>query len=1220
MKKQNQNIEPGLWLTGYLATQSLSSETVVNRKEYTGIRKFMTSFLVFFICSLSVKAADFTVEQWKMVEISLTSTVTYSDPFNGVNVTATFTHTDGTVIVRPAFWDSSSTWKIRFAPIKTGNWTMTTTCTDVSNTGMHNISKTIQCNAYTGTLEIYKHGFLKVDASGRYFVYNDGTPFFYLGDTHWTFIHERFSTSNVSGVASQFKYTLDKRITQGFTVYQTEAIQEPHGGTHTGSDEEKYCNFRDGFTTADIPGFRNIDRKFQYIADNGLVNSNSSLCWALDPSDYASSYSDTYMYNLSRYWVARYGAYPVLWTIAQEIDNDMYGAYNSTTINKWFSVGQAISDNDGYGHPLSAHMESGLYASGSSWGSKSYHDWWATQGSNDLTDVAFAKSFWNSQPAKPAILYEALYDGFGTDTKGARGAGYKAFQNGMYGYGYGANGIWNDLYTLTDNGSAYLIPEKYLNWYDGANLTAGSQMTYLKQFYTSLQWWKLKPRFNDNNWAAFSDVSKSLLSTDGQKVYVVYFFGDGTGSGTLKNLLNGYTYNAKWFNPSTGAYNNISDFTTTNNQWTIPSRPTADDWVLLVQTNSSSPVLSSNLALNKTYTSSSNFDANQVASKAFDANYSTNWQSSSGTFANQWLSVNFGASTTFNTVVLAEYGDRVSGFRIEYSTDGTSWTTAYTGTTIGGNTFITFPSVSANYARVYFTSGTADQPIIYEFQVYNNAVTTSQGTNIALSKTYSSSTNYDANQVASKAFDANYTTNWQSQSGTFANQWLSVDFAANQSFDKVILSEYGNRTTGFRIEYSTNGSSWTTAYTGTTIGNSKTITFGTVTGRYARIYFTSGTSGTSPIIYEFEVYNTSKNLALNRTYSSSTNWDANQTADKAFDASITTNWQSQNGTFANQWLYVYFTNAITFNTIKLSEYGDRTTGFKIEYSNDGTTWTTAFTGTAIGSSKTINFNAVTAKYARLYFTSGTGTSPVVYEFEVYNTSSNIALNSAYTSSTNWDANQTADKAFDANYASNWQAQNGTFANQWLAVNFGRTVTFDKVVLSEYGNRTSGFRIEYSTDGSTWQTAYTGTAIGSSKTITFPAVTAVYARIYFTSGSSPAPVIYEFEIYNSTSTSSALRQSNITPSAEPEGEIAEGINLLYPNPAKGTVRFQYNSSINETVTISVFNSMGERVKVRNRIFIKGQNIEVIDLSKFTSGQYYLQVKGTKTFMKKFMLIN
>ena len=594
-------------------------------------------------------------------------------------------------------------------------------------------------------------------------------------------------------------------------------------------------------------------------------------------------------------------------------------------------------------------------------------------------------------PAKPSILYEPPYENLWTDAKGSRGAGYKAFQNGMYGYGYGANGVWNDLYTATDNGTAYLQPQNYTNWYDGANLPAAAQLTFLKNFYTSLEWWKLIPKFDDASWASFPDASKSLLSTDGQKTFVVYFFGDGMGTGTLNNLLNNAVYTSQWFNPVTGSYTDIGGFTTTTGQWVIPARPTANDWVLLLKTNAEPPVLGNNLALNKTYSSSSNYNTSQTAEKAFDGNLTTNWQSQDGTFINQWLSVNFGTATTFNTIRASEYGGRTTGYRVEYSNDGTNWQTAHTGTLIGGSSLVSFPAVTGNYARLYLTGG-SQQPIIYELEVYNTSTFPPSSINLALNKTYSSSSNWDGTQTADKACDGNAGTNWQAQNGTFANQWLTVNFGTATSFDSVRLSEYGDRTTGYRIEYSTNGTTWQTAYTGTSIGTSKAISFTSVTGNYARIYFTSGNSF-APIIYEFEIYKkppptSSPNLALNKTYSSSSNWDASQTADKACDGTPSTNWQAQNGTFPNQWLQVNFGTATTFNKVVLSEYGDRTQGFRIEYSSNGSTWQTAYTGTTIGNSNTINFTAVTANYARLYFTLGTSFAPIIYEFEVYNASAN----------------------------------------------------------------------------------------------------------------------------------------------------------------------------------------------------------------------------------------
>ena len=551
---------------------------------------FVTAIIAIVLCNVafsaaSAFAADYKVQQWQAVEIALTSTVTYANPFQDVDVTATFTGPGNKVIARPAFWDGGLAWKVRFAPPRTGLWTMTTSATDPTNKGLNNITKTVKCSPYSGNLDIYKHGFLKVSGNGRYLTYADGTPFFYLGDTHWELVHERFSTSNAPGVASQFKYTVDKRMRQGFTVFQSEPLW-PERSEHTRDDEEATADLKDGFTSADLPGFANLDRKFKYIADQGLVHANADVCWAGDPAKFPV-FTEAYMTRLGRYWSARYGAYPVIWTIAQEIDKNFYKAYDATTIGKWFAVGQGISDNDPYHQPMMPHMENTDHttAADSWWSSKPFHSGWAVQWQGDLSDMHVAKVFWNASPTKPSVLYESPYDHFWTDSRGALGAAYKAFQYGMYGYGYGANGTWNDVYSKPgepgDYGTAYQMPEHYFWWYDGANLPTGDQLTYFKAFYKSLEWWKLTPRFDDDAWGTFKDTSKSLLSSDGQDTDVVFFFGTGTSTGTLNHMGNDTTYAAQWFNPRDGKYQNIGTFKQESSQWVIPERPTAEDWVLL---------------------------------------------------------------------------------------------------------------------------------------------------------------------------------------------------------------------------------------------------------------------------------------------------------------------------------------------------------------------------------------------------------------------------------------------------------------------------------------------------------------------------------------------------------------------------------------------------------------------------------------------------------------
>ena len=198
----------------------------------------LVAYCILIFETTSLFASDFSVERWRVVEIEFTSSQSYSNPFYDVDVEATFTGPNGIVITRPAFWDGDSTWEIRFAPTETGLWSMVTNATEVTDSGLHNVTKTIECIPYEGDLDIYKNGFLKVSDNATFFTYANDIPFFYLGDTHWILPHERFDTSNAPGVASQFKYTVDKRVSQGFTVYQSEPIWQPHGGgTHDGDDE-----------------------------------------------------------------------------------------------------------------------------------------------------------------------------------------------------------------------------------------------------------------------------------------------------------------------------------------------------------------------------------------------------------------------------------------------------------------------------------------------------------------------------------------------------------------------------------------------------------------------------------------------------------------------------------------------------------------------------------------------------------------------------------------------------------------------------------------------------------------------------------------------------------------------------------------------------------------------------------------------------------------------
>jgi hypothetical protein len=333
--------------------------------------------------------------------------------------------------------------------------------------------------------------------------------------------------------------------------------------------------------------------------------------------------------------------------------------------------------------------------------------------------------------------------------------------------------------------------------------------------------------------------------------------GIAAGSATVRNL---------WTKIDLGSFN---DSYTAN----VPAHGTI--LVKIVGTASApTPTPMPNLAIGKTASASSIWDVNYSADKANDANMSTRWNTAAGKTANEWLQIDFGANTSFNKIITKENPafQRISGYKLQYY-NGTSWVDLVTGTTVGTSKVDNFATVTASKVRLYITAA-SDCPTIDEFEVYftgNNTPTPTPtptptstpsptpGVNLAKNKTASASTIWGTGYEASKANDGNGTTRWNAAATDGVGAWLQVDFGANTTFKKTIITQDFNRITGYKIQY-WNGSSWVDAYTGGTMGTSpKVDTFTAVTGSKVRLYVTAiqvdGGPNPCPTIWEFEVYN-----------------------------------------------------------------------------------------------------------------------------------------------------------------------------------------------------------------------------------------------------------------------------------------------------------------------------------------------------------------------------
>ncbi len=554
-------------------------------------------------------------QQWIANEITLESDIRYSNPFNDVDVDLILAG-NGVKYIIPGFWNGGKTWKIRFACPEEGEWLFKTVCTDKSNKKLDGRTGRVICKKYTGEYEIYNHGFVTTSYGKKYMTYDDGTPFFYLGDTHWSLGDE---------TVDMVKTICTKRSQQGFTVMQS----EPIGATF---------DFTNGIDESDIPGLNDYDEKFKIIAENGLVHANAEFFFPAYMSvliDNNGGYSSEkitvkngrkeetvndisdsakkYLEKITRYWVARYSAYPVMWTLGQEVDRDFY--YNRGEHNGWNYinnpyklVAEYIYKYDGYSHPLSAHQENSggtvAYGNGKTVNEslKSYcssypssfrdveaHNWYAAQWSPDFTGQSSQekeKDYWYNSQGKPVINYEGRYCYLWTKNFGSRMQGWASYLSGMFGYGWGAHDTWSYLNIYGEDEDSYdgidtITSEEKINatWRDSLEYPSSYQMGYMKKFFTSFDWWNLIPRFNNRFYFSRSPgVFEYTASNQDNSEMVIYFYSfsdnsvgenpngneyTGCMTGKIGGLEPGTKYKYRWFNPVTGEFSEEEEFIST---------------------------------------------------------------------------------------------------------------------------------------------------------------------------------------------------------------------------------------------------------------------------------------------------------------------------------------------------------------------------------------------------------------------------------------------------------------------------------------------------------------------------------------------------------------------------------------------------------------------------------------------------------------------------------
>jgi hypothetical protein len=549
-----------------------------------------------------VKGHPHTVKQWLINDLAFAASEDLD--WNSFPLTVTF-RSGSEILTLDGYWDGGRTWRVRFALPRPGAWEWTATSPDG---GLDGRSGAVYCEPATGadvTGNPNYRGHLRVSEDGHFFTYADGTPFLYLGDTCWHMNEERCGLGPDRD--GPFYVWMKDRKGKGFTVinHWLYASGHPHSKEETISANEGGDAFatQDGryvFDQIRPSYYRYVDRRWQALWENGFVMAGPPT-WFAKP-EHCMSLEQAQ--HFSRYVMARYGAFNLVWALSgeysfgKELGNP---PWNETAT--WNALGSFVARHNPYHHPISIHPGPAVYHASSS---IEFHDagwldhnWLQTgQYAQGLHRVAVrARADYDRAPARPVLHAEGFYEG--TPEKGAamdyqaRFQPWVAFLNGACGAVYGACSLWpfNDR---SDPRSYHWKDD--LEWHEALRLPGSGQMRHVADFFRSLEWWRLVPqrdRLLVNGGPAPMPVEDNYSAPHcaGQVgTNCVIYIPEGNAANRIAlSRLPGELCIARWYDPREGTYRAINGGRAFRGEkdghYTLPerARPSDADWVCLIQ-------------------------------------------------------------------------------------------------------------------------------------------------------------------------------------------------------------------------------------------------------------------------------------------------------------------------------------------------------------------------------------------------------------------------------------------------------------------------------------------------------------------------------------------------------------------------------------------------------------------------------------------------------------
>lgn len=433
---------------------------------------------------------------------------------------------------------------------------------------------------------------LKVSDNHRYLVYEDGRPFFYLGDTAWQLFH-------CLNREEADRYLSD-RARKGFTVIQAVALAELDGLNATNA----YGHYPLVDANPEKPAVQHGPNNDYWDHVDYIVNQAASLGlhmgllptwgdkwnkkWGRGPEIFTPQNAERYGEWLGR----RYRDKPIIWILGGDrpVENDRHKA-----IIRAMAAGLKKGDA---GRHLCTFHPSGGSGSAQYFHEDAWLDFNLRQNGHEQNfgpRYARTRADYDRRPAKPVLDGEPIYEDHPINFKAAdhghsvaadvRRALYWDLFSGACGHTYGHHSVWQMWAPPRAPVNHPLMP-----WTEAVNQPGAGQMQYARHLLESLPYLTRIPDDSVISPASTptsvpgAGLKRMVATRDSAGSYALVYTPVGRAFKVRMSKITGGKVATAWFNPRDGTSKLIGEYPNTGErEFVPPDQGEMLDWVLVLR-------------------------------------------------------------------------------------------------------------------------------------------------------------------------------------------------------------------------------------------------------------------------------------------------------------------------------------------------------------------------------------------------------------------------------------------------------------------------------------------------------------------------------------------------------------------------------------------------------------------------------------------------------------